>query len=98
MAARQLGRQKYHDIFYLPGHFGRVLALTAALAFGHVTQFARHAGFPVERVSCRTDDCTDGDSQSDRLTDLPRPGQPFPRSLAQERGFLAARRMQAASE
>ncbi len=31
-------------------------------------------------------------SQFGRLTVLPRPGQPFPRSLAQERGFLPVRR------
>ena len=36
-------------------------------------------------------------SQFDRLTVLPRPGQPFPRSLVQERGLFAPRRRKIAS-
>ncbi|WP_129514474.1 hypothetical protein [Burkholderia stabilis] len=62
-----------------------------------VTLIARHASLPVaaglspngelpHRLLCGPR------SQFGRLTVLPRPGQPFPRSLAQERGFLPVRR------
>ena len=98
MGRASAGTPEIHDIVYLPAHLGGSVRTGHRYCFGRATRFAQHTGFPVERVSCRTDDCTGGDSQSDRLTDLPRPGQPFPRSLAQERGFLAVRRMQAASE